>query len=65
MFNPFLNAHKAAIILSYSSNASEMAYRNNSHSEKTQQKENFFKLLDKEFNRQREQQVKETFELVA
>ena len=65
MLNPFLNANKAAIIISCSSNASEKAFSRKSQINKTKEKENFWSLLNKEFNRQRELVVKETFELVA
>ena len=65
MFNPFLNTHKASIILSFSSNASEKAFNDKKLSTKTTEKENLFKLLEKEFNKQRELMIKETLELVA
>lgn len=65
MLNPFLNGHKSSIILSYSSNASEKAFRNNKKTTKTNKEENFFKLLEEELSRKRNEKVQETFELVA
>ncbi|MEW5822484.1 MAG: hypothetical protein AB1782_19980 [Cyanobacteriota bacterium] len=65
MVNPFINPNKTAIILSHSSNASEKAYETRNSTTKTKKHESLFSLIDKEFNRQRELLVKETFELVA
>jgi flagellar hook-basal body complex protein FliE len=65
MLNPFLNTNKTAIILSYSSNASDKAYSLRKQTERTRKEDNFFQLLNKEFNKVKESQVKKTFELVA